>query len=108
LHVEERLEFGGDVFEECKNSVVGMLVAESVEDETVFGYERVSIRGNPFNFSRFNTPRKRIKLKIKKAMPLEKSFCLDKNVSQIKVGSGLLQLRKDLFDFYFCFFVNTK
>jgi hypothetical protein len=81
LHVEESLELGGDVFEECENAVVWVLVPESVEDEAVFGYERVSVRGNPFNFSRFNTPRKRMKLKIKKAMCLETVFFRDKNVS---------------------------
>jgi len=77
LDVEESLELGGDVLEECENSVFWVLAPESVEDESVFGYERVSVRGNPFNCSRFNTPRKRMKLKIKKAMCLEKSFFRD-------------------------------
>jgi hypothetical protein len=74
LHIEESLELCGDVFEERENPVFGMLVPESVEDEAVFGYERVSVCGNPFNFSRFSTPRKELKLKIKKAMRLKKSF----------------------------------
>jgi hypothetical protein len=68
------LELCGDVFKERENPVVWVFVPEGVEDEAVFGYERVSVRGNPFNFSRFNTPRKEWKLKIKKAMRLEKSF----------------------------------
>jgi hypothetical protein len=68
LHVEELLELCRDVFEERKNPVFRVLVPESVEDETVLGYKRVAVRGNPFNFSRFNTPRKRMKSKIKKAM----------------------------------------
>jgi hypothetical protein len=106
LDVEEGLELGGDVFEERENPVVGMLVAESVEDETVFGYERVAVRGNPFNFSRFNTPRKRMMLKIKKAMRLETVFFRDKNVGQtrrIQVFGGLGRVR---LAFVFEFFVK--
>jgi hypothetical protein len=70
LNVEERFEFGGDVLEKRENSVSGMLVAEGVEDEAVFGYERVSVSGNPFSYCRLNTPWKEWKLKTKKAIAL--------------------------------------
>jgi hypothetical protein len=75
LDVEECLEFGGYVFEERENPVTEMFVAEGVEDEAVFGYKRVSVGGNPFNFSRFNTPRKRMKLKTKKAIAENQALC---------------------------------
>jgi hypothetical protein len=75
LNVEERLEFGGDVFEERENAVAGVLVPEGVEDEAVFGYERVSVRWEPFNFSRFNTPRKRMNLNTKKGIAENQALC---------------------------------
>jgi hypothetical protein len=78
LYVEERLEFGGDIFEERENPVAGVFVTKSIEDEAVSGYKRVSVRWNPFNFSRFNTPRKEWKLKTKKAMLKEEAFFLEK------------------------------
>jgi hypothetical protein len=68
VDVEERFEFGGDVFEEREHAVVWMLVPEGVEYEAVFGYERVSVGGNPFSHCRFYTPRKEWKLKTKKAI----------------------------------------
>jgi len=36
VDVEERFEFGWDVLEKCENSVVWVLVPESIEDEAVF------------------------------------------------------------------------
>jgi hypothetical protein len=55
--MEKRFERRGDVFEKRENSVLRVLVPEGVEDEAVFGYERVSVGGNPFNLCRFNAPR---------------------------------------------------
>jgi len=55
--VEKRLELGWDILQERKNSLVGMLIPESVEDEAFFGYEGISISGNPISYSRFNAPR---------------------------------------------------
>jgi hypothetical protein len=49
-----------------------MLVAKGVEDETMFGYKRVSVGWKPLCHSRFNTPRKEWRLKIKKAIASEK------------------------------------
>jgi len=77
LHVEELLEFCGDVFEERENAVVWVFVPEGVEDEAVFGYESVSVRGNPFTCNRFNTPRKRVKLKTKKAIAFGRGDCFE-------------------------------
>jgi len=54
-----------------------MLVAKSIEDESVFGYESISIHWSPFNFSRLNTPRKRVKLKIKKAIAFKKGILFE-------------------------------
>jgi hypothetical protein len=76
VDVEERFEFGWDVFEKRENSVVGVLVSEGVEDEAVFGYERVAVGGNPFSHCRFNTPRKEWKLKTKKAIALGSNVLL--------------------------------
>jgi hypothetical protein len=73
LDVEERLEFGGDVLEERENPIIWMFVAESVEDEAVFGYERVSVGWNPFICCRFYTPRNEWRLKTKKAIAFESS-----------------------------------
>jgi hypothetical protein len=47
VDVEKRLELGWDIFQERKNSLVGMLIPESVEDEAFFGYEGVSVSWNP-------------------------------------------------------------
>jgi len=55
--VEKRLELGRDVLQERENSVVRVLVPEGVENETVFGYEGISISGNPISYSRFDAPR---------------------------------------------------
>jgi hypothetical protein len=57
VHVEKRFEFGWDVLQERENSLVGVLVPESVEDEAFFGYEGISISGNPISYSRFVAPR---------------------------------------------------
>jgi hypothetical protein len=46
--VEKLFELGWDVLEECENSVCWVLVSEGVEDEAFFGYEGVSVSGNPF------------------------------------------------------------
>ena len=85
LYIEERLKLRGDVFEERENPVVGVLVAKSVEDEAVFGYKRVSVHRSPFNFSRVNTPRNRVKLKTKKAMRSDGMFCLKEK--SVKISS---------------------
>jgi hypothetical protein len=53
------MELGGDVLEKRENPVDGMFIAEGVEDEAVFGYERVSVSRNPISRCRFNTPRKK-------------------------------------------------
>jgi len=45
--VEKLLELGWNILEESENSVVWVLVAEGVEDEAFFGYEGVSVSGNP-------------------------------------------------------------
>jgi hypothetical protein len=55
---KERFEFGWDVLEKRENSVLRVLVPESVENKAVFGYEGIAVSGNPFSYSRFNTPRK--------------------------------------------------
>jgi len=68
VDVEKCFEFGWDVLEKCENSVLRVLVAESVEDEAIFGYEGITVSWNPISYSRLNTPRKRIKLKTKKAI----------------------------------------
>jgi hypothetical protein len=47
--MEKRLELGWDVLQERENSVVRVLVSESVEDETFFGYEGVSVSWNPIS-----------------------------------------------------------
>jgi ribosomal protein L11 methylase PrmA len=62
------LEICGDILEERENPVLRVFVPEDVEDEAVFGHERVSVRWNPLSHCRFETPRKRMKLKIKKAI----------------------------------------
>jgi hypothetical protein len=74
LNVEEGLELGRDVLEKRENPVVWMLVAEGVEDEAVFGYERVSVGGNPFCSFRFYAPRKEWKLNPKKLLHQKVSF----------------------------------
>jgi hypothetical protein len=68
MDVEKCFEFGWDVLEKRENSVLRMLVAESVENEDIFGYEGIAVSWNPISYSRLNTPRKRIKLKTKKAI----------------------------------------
>ena len=78
MDVEERLEFGGDVLEERENPIIWMFVAEGVENEAVFGYERVSVGGKPSFRCRFYTPRNEWRLKTKKAIAL---------------GSGLFALK---------------
>jgi len=55
--MKKRLELGWDVLQERKNSFVGMLIPESVEDEAFLGYEGISISGNPISCSRFDAPR---------------------------------------------------
>src|SRR5208283_3778411 len=57
FNVKEFFEFCWDVFEECKNAVVWMLVSEGVEYEAVFGYKGVSIHRNPNVFTHKHTLR---------------------------------------------------
>jgi hypothetical protein len=59
---------GWDVLQERENSVVWVLVPEGVEDEALFGYECVSVSGNPVCYCRCDAPRIEIKLKPKKAI----------------------------------------
>jgi hypothetical protein len=47
FNVEKLLELSWNILEECENAVVWVLVAEGVEDEAFFGYEGVSVSGNP-------------------------------------------------------------
>jgi len=47
--MEKRLELGWGVLQERENSIVRVLVSESVEDETFFGYEGVSVSWNPIS-----------------------------------------------------------
>jgi hypothetical protein len=47
VNVEKLFEFGWDILQESENAVVRVLVAEGVEDEAFFGYEGVSVSGNP-------------------------------------------------------------
>ena len=61
MDVEKCFEFGWDVLEKRENAVLRMLVAESVENEAVFGYEGITVGGNPISYSRLNTPRKKNK-----------------------------------------------
>jgi hypothetical protein len=68
MDVEKDFEFGWNILEKRENAVLRMLVPESVENEAVFGYEGITVSGNPISYSRLNTPRKRIKLKTKKAI----------------------------------------
>jgi hypothetical protein len=49
VDVEKLFELGWDILQERENSVVRVLVSESVEDETFFGYEGVSVSGNPIS-----------------------------------------------------------
>jgi hypothetical protein len=77
LNVEEGLELGGDVLEERENTVGGVLVAECIEDEAVFGNERVSVGGKPFCLCRFYTPGNEWRLRTKKAFACESAvFCV--------------------------------
>jgi hypothetical protein len=45
--MEKLSEFSWNILQKCENSVVWMLVAEGVEDKAFFGYEGVSVSGNP-------------------------------------------------------------
>jgi hypothetical protein len=54
--VEKRLELRRDVLQERENSLVWMLIPESVENKAFIGYEGISISRNPISYSRFNTP----------------------------------------------------
>ena len=47
VNVEKVFELGWDILQESENAVVRVLVAEGVEDEAFFGYEGVSVSGNP-------------------------------------------------------------
>ena len=47
LHIEESLVLGGDVFKECEDCSLRMLVTKRVEDKALFGYESVPVSGNP-------------------------------------------------------------
>jgi len=54
--VKKRLELGWNILQERKNSLVWMLIPESVENKAFIGYEGISISRNPISYSRFNTP----------------------------------------------------
>jgi hypothetical protein len=45
--VEKLLELGWDILQESENSVVRVLVSESIENKTLFSYESISIGRNP-------------------------------------------------------------
>jgi hypothetical protein len=47
VNVEELFELGWNVLQESKNSVVRVLVSESIENKTLFSYESISIGRNP-------------------------------------------------------------
>jgi hypothetical protein len=47
INVKKCLELGWDVLQERKNSLVWMLIPESVENKAFFGYEGISITWNP-------------------------------------------------------------
>jgi len=66
--VEKLFELGWYILQESENSVVRVLVSESIENKTLFGYESISVSGNPISNSRFNAPRIEIKLKTKKSI----------------------------------------
>jgi hypothetical protein len=59
---------GWDVFEECEDPIVWVLVSKRVEYETVCGDEGVSIHWNPDFFCRKHAPRIRLKANIKKSI----------------------------------------
>jgi hypothetical protein len=57
VDVEKCFEFGWDVLEKRENSVVWVLVSESVENKAVFGYEAIAVSWNPICYCRFVAPR---------------------------------------------------
>jgi hypothetical protein len=47
VNVEKLFELGWDILQESENSVVRVLVSESIENKTLFSYESISVSGNP-------------------------------------------------------------
>jgi hypothetical protein len=49
LHMKKVLEFAGDVLKESEDPAFRVFVAKRVEYEAFFGYEGISISGNPIS-----------------------------------------------------------